>query len=134
MDIRVYIIGSLDGGREKVNANGGAEGLGGKVVLEASTDNTAVAVSTGDAAPDAAAVATDLVDVANALANVERSVLLLVHTLDLEKSLGRLLDGTGTLVAEDLTANVKTRDHSFDSFLTTPGLDLTGQCRKKSTA
>lgn len=81
---------------------------------ELGADDTRVAVSAGDATPENADLgATNLlgglVDVCDALAEVELGILGLLDTLDLDEGGVALGDALRALVAHDPTLDVKTR-------------------------
>ena len=91
-----------------------SESLGRDVVGELGTNNTRVAVRAGDAAPDDADLgATNLlgglVDVSDALAEVELGLVGLLNTFDLDEGGVALGDALRALVAHDPSLGVKTR-------------------------
>jgi len=94
------------------DADRSTERLRGKGVGEAGTDDARVAVRPGDLAPDDTVLgATDLlvslVDVGDALAEVEVGSLSVVNTLDLDQADGGLGGVTRALVAQVASLDVE---------------------------
>lgn len=101
----------LDVGRVEHDSDRRAKGLGGKVVSESSSDNTRVAVGSGDLTPDDSDLGTsDLlggsVDVSNSLSNVELGLFGGSNTLDLDERDVRVNDSFASLVRDVLSLNV----------------------------
>lgn len=101
----------LDVGWVQEDSDGSTEGLGWQVVSELSSDDTGVAVGSGDLAPhDSDLGASDLlgrsVDVGNALTQVELGVLWVADVLDLDQRDVWVVDALGSLVGQVLALNV----------------------------
>ena len=109
---------NLESARVHHDAEGTRDGLGGKVVTEHGSDDTAVTVDAGDGAPDSTALAAGLlasllclVDIGDTLAEIVAGVLLAVDTLDTDESLSLILVTHATLVTKENSTGVKTSLH-----------------------
>lgn len=94
------------------HTDGSTKGLGGKVGAELSLDDTVTTVGAGDTTPDntdLAAVDLTLgaIDVSDALAQVELSILRSLNTLDLNERGVLVLVALGTLVAQNTALAVQ---------------------------
>jgi len=88
------------------DSNSASDSSGRKVVLESSDDDTVVTVSSGDLTEDGSVFSVvlqglGLVDVSNSLTEVERSVVGIIDTLDLQQSLVFVLDDLGSSKTEE---------------------------------
>lgn len=102
---------SLDVGGVKHDTDSSTEGLRRKVLLEVGTDETGVAVSSSNLAPDNSDLgSTDLlrstVDKSNTLSKVELSFLRSSNTLDLNQGDVRVSNVLAALVGNVLSLNV----------------------------
>lgn len=109
----VGLIGGIElyRGGVKHDADGSAEGLGGKGRGELGADDARVAVRAGDLAPDDANLgAADLlaatVDEGDLLAEVEVGGVNAVNTLDLDQTGGGVVGPLGALVAQVASLDV----------------------------
>ena len=92
-----------------------AHGLGGEICMELCSYCSAVSVSFDNSAPDDSKSGVVLgllclVDVGYSLAEVEASILLINHTLDLEKSELFMLGGLSSLEAGEHSLGVESKN------------------------
>lgn len=107
-------LANLDAGGVEHDANAGCKSLRRDVVCELGTDNARVTVRTGDATPEDADLGTTkllggLVDVGDALSQVELGLVGLLDTLDLDERGVALGNALRALVAHNPSLDVKTR-------------------------